>query len=833
MNKKRALKMVCIILLFLVAGMLLFPWLRIGKDWYTLFVFYRSVFFEDQLREFVKITASAYFIPVFLVFGLVAGIGAGVKAVLMLFHRSCRIVTGLIYGAELVYIATMFSFGGYMPSPAALLSSLLIFTEFMVEKYAQEYEDFTKEWEFQRKKEAAEKAERKKRLSFPGKYDVQLLRIMWRETRHQKRALFLICAGNSALLGIMLFLFAMKTTLGKGYGITDELPSQGLNGILSDAVFMVVLIYLFYQAITIFYYIDRLRERQRTLWVLGAREKAKMMIQGLEYGLMVLCSLLVGTGIGTGVYGGTAVILNEQFHWKLPSGIPLEIYFLVMLFFLLMSGSAIFVTNDSLKGAGKRNVKWIPGRRMSAFLGLLAVTGLIYSVISYGQRRNAESIYSLLIGIAGSNVLFIVAFYCWKRNVYKDRSETFSQIMEKIPLQSGFLKNIGAKAALFFVHFVFLAVLSIKMAGVLAAPPAEKLYPYDYVCIAYPEDTPLFEELKKNQLAEVLNFPMTRVTTVQGEATDWIDVANNYYMSVIWPQGQHIGISQTTYQKLCREIKVAPKEFSLEKEQIHIVYQQDLSVKAHPLDWFMDRKKPYIRIGQPLRYYDYHFREQEYPPRQVKSEERAILTGVFQGGFQENLVVFSDSYFNSIRREEGPSELVLLRVKEEARKQVEEKLSVFAENHKSDSSWSRLIQPYYSKNTKVDDVESERILIMAALFMETVMLLMSLFLIQTIKLEFEKEERKKRRTLLFHLGIRRSEEIKNCRKEYRRQFFDPLIHAYILASLIAVLTCYLRDMSRSEGQRFVLILILIWGIYLAVYLLVYRTKRRESIWKSN
>ena len=113
------------------------------------------------------------------------------------------------------------------------------------------------------------------------------------------------------------------------------------------------------------------------------------------------------------------------------------------------------------------------------------------------------------------------------------------------------------------------------------------------------------------------------------------------------------------------------------------------------------------------------------------------------------------------------------------------------------------------------------------------MLLMSLFLIQTIKLEFEKEERKKRRTLLFHLGIRRSEEIKNCRKEYRRQFFDPLIHAYILASLIAVLTCYLRDMSRSEGQRFVLILILIWGIYLAVYLLVYRTKRRECIWKSN
>ena len=100
-------------------------------------------------------------------------------------------------------------------------------------------------------------------------------------------------------------------------------------------------------------------------------------------------------------------------------------------------------------------------------------------------------------------------------------------------------------------------------------------------------------------------YPMTRVTTVQGDATDWIDEANNYYMNVIWPQGQHVGISESTYRLLCEEKGVIPQDIEIDKDEIYIVYQQDVSMKAHPLDWYMDRKTPQIRIGQPLRAYSF------------------------------------------------------------------------------------------------------------------------------------------------------------------------------------------------------------------------------------
>ena len=109
----------------------------------------------------------------------------------------------------------------------------------------------------------------------------------------------------------------------------------------------------------------------------------------------------------------------------------------------------------------------------------------------------------------------------------------------------------------------------------------------------------------------------------------WIDVANNYYMKVIWPQGQHVGISENTYKELRENLGLPEEKLQLKGDEIYIVFQQDLSVKAHPLDWYMSRRKPYVRIGQPLQYYQFVSRERLYPPRKVAGTEREVLTGVF------------------------------------------------------------------------------------------------------------------------------------------------------------------------------------------------------------
>ena len=44
---------------------------------------------------------------------------------------------------------------------------------------------------------------------------------------------------------------------------------------------------------------------------------------------------------------------------------------------------------------------------------------------------------------------------------------------------------------------------------------------------------------------------------------------------------------------------------SADGKEIYIIYQQDKSTKAHPLDYLNSRKEPYLHIGQPIESYGF------------------------------------------------------------------------------------------------------------------------------------------------------------------------------------------------------------------------------------
>lgn len=60
---------------------------------------------------------------------------------------------------------------------------------------------------------------------------------------------------------------------------------------------------------------------------------------------------------------------------------------------------------------------------------------------------------------------------------------------------------------------------------------------------------------------------------------------------------------------------------SADGKEIYIIYQQDKSTKAHPLDYLNSRKEPYLHIGQPIESYGFLDREKIYPTRTVKGEK--------------------------------------------------------------------------------------------------------------------------------------------------------------------------------------------------------------------
>ena len=119
-----------------------------------------------------------------------------------------------------------------------------------------------------------------------------------------------------------------------------------------------------------------------------------------------------------------------------------------------------------------------------------------------------------------------------------------------------------------------------------------KLVPYDFVSFGYSKDNGIYNQVKKYS-RNMQKIPMVRVTSVEGDPYDWKDAAANKFMGVLWPQGQNIGISWTSYIELCKLRGISPGINTLDNNKILISYQQDCVQKVHPIDYYLFRRKPY------------------------------------------------------------------------------------------------------------------------------------------------------------------------------------------------------------------------------------------------
>ena len=117
--------------------------------------------------------------------------------------------------------------------------------------------------------------------------------------------------------------------------------------------------------------------------------------------------------------------------------------------------------------------------------------------------------------------------------------------------------------------------------------------------------------------------------------TSW---ATKSQLVPIWTLNLTIGISESTYQELCRLRGITPKSsLDLQDHEIHLVIQQDSSYPRRNLDATpgTDFEHSSLLLGRPGD-------PGEYEPWTIKSYEISILTGMLQRGSQENLLVCSD-----------------------------------------------------------------------------------------------------------------------------------------------------------------------------------------------
>lgn len=310
---------------------------------------------------------------------------------------------------------------------------------------------------------------------------------------------------------------------------------------------------------------------------------------------------------------------------------------------------------------------------------------------------------------------------------------------------------------------------------------------------------------------------MVRATTVDNTETP------DDIRQPIIPQGQNIGISESTYRQLKEALGEKAEELKLDDEGnfVYIVYQQDAAAKARPVDWYLGLKTPHVHIGSPVYPYNMLDREKIFPPRQITGEETASLTGCFRQGKYENLIVFSDTYFEKAYQEvkDGPTQLVLANVPEGNKGQAQPYVEAFREAHQEDESHDSMVKSVYVKEEAVSQRYVERMADLTVNGCLMVMLLaVSLFLLH-VKVKMELSQMQKRYQFMECFGMRKSERIHAERREVSRFLWIPLLLAAVFVPVFTGIVFRLREFDAGEIRAYLLCWAGLAAIYLAVQLL--------------
>ena len=55
-------------------------------------------------------------------------------------------------------------------------------------------------------------------------------------------------------------------------------------------------------------------------------------------------------------------------------------------------------------------------------------------------------------------------------------------------------------------------------------------------------------------------------------------------LSVLWPQGQNVAISESTYKEMKKELGKKAKDLDLKGKEMHIVYQEDVAMSPKMIE---------------------------------------------------------------------------------------------------------------------------------------------------------------------------------------------------------------------------------------------------------
>lgn len=694
--------------------------------------------------------------------------------------------------------------------------------------------------------------------------------IIWKNFKQNWKDYLLILVCNIVLFTVTVVAFHMMQLLDGEYGLRKIQFFNGLSEILMNAMIPMGLLSMFLIIILVFYYLKMRAKNYGILLTLGMYRRTLYFVTVLEFGFVFISSLFGGGILGRGFSGLLVNEINRKFAFALSLesiGIKPYLYSLaaisVIYLVSFMAAKDIFYDFNVGKSEDMRGIaEVIPGkiRYLSMIFGSILC---LYSIFQYRKLYQFENEYLLLVFFIG---LFFLIRNGMVEYLIRERKDTgyikklliHNQLYHKSKTNAGFITIFT------IIQFCILFYFSFQFTSVLIAEEPDEIFPYDFVCLADKSDDEFFKELSEEYDIELYAYPMVRVSSY--DATEKLENPKAGEKTI---QGKHIGVSESTYHSLKKLLDSDYVENDLkldaEGEKIYVVYQQDKSVKAQPLSFYIPRKKALLHIGDPCEsfdVFDLNRKEIGFKNYKVIGREIGSLVGSFRQGLRENIIVFSDEYFEQakdfwktvnirtgqiIKEEEmripgltiaqGVTKLVVMKVNEKDLSLVSNELNKLEKKHLNIENeiyhtmtlygdwasgiYDSTVSYVYAKHETIESIEIERVMKMIMSIASIGLFICMNFMVLIVKMLSEQGLNVRRQEFLKCMGMPFKERTELIKKEYFKYYcMIPVILASLSTLIYTKLVFDARMYTHTDIKNYLLQYMPMAIIYMVVYSII-------------
>lgn len=444
---------------------------------------------------------------------------------------------------------------------------------------------------------------------------------------------------------------------------------------VTEGVFLTTyIVYLFLFVTFLLAYVRKRYGEYEILISLGIKKKYLHRFISMEYFGVIFISLFIGIILGniSGMILKTGLLrVFADFRSEISYG--LMPYMFTVLISVVIFGLSFVICDlmitwfgiEEVMSRGKKASKLIAKPRIAVCIGIVIfLVGLITVLTYWGKVGKGVPMF---LGEGAIYLLMLAFVGIYLYDTLRKRDKYYKKILWLEGWYHRFFNNINMS----FVSAAFMfAIIFIYFPKFLDNyPPVEESnYPYDLVWMANEEDQDFLDEIKGKYNVNIDTIPCIRVA-----APDF---------------GEHMGISAAIYEQW------TGTKINLSGNEVYVIYQREREKRAK-LGIDHGRKQPRLHSGMATP--DLWVWDAPMPGASVKfdkkfqiaGEKDQILTGVFEsrqfgklyGEVFEDIIVFSDDYYHSVKDSAEGANLAVLINGIEDNSSLKDEIYAYAKEH--------------------------------------------------------------------------------------------------------------------------------------------------------